>query len=369
MHKFLQALFQMFLKQLYILNFKNIENKEFSFSPKLNCLVGNNGVGKTNSLDAIYHLSMTKSYFNTTTLYNIRLGEDFYLIEGNFQKEDRQEHIVCSVKRGQKKILKRNGKVYEKLSEHIGAFPIVIVSPSDRDLIHEGSETRRRFLDSMLSQIQPHYLEDLLHYNKILSQRNSLLKIMAEKQYFDDITLDIYDEQLSLYGEKIFQERSAFLTSFLPYFQEQYKRLSQGRETVDIHYESSLKKEKLKTLLKRSIEQDRIVQYTTVGIHKDDLIFSINNQPVKKFGSQGQQKSFLIALKLAQFHSIYKQTSVTPILLLDDIFDKLDAQRVTQLIHLVTEAPFGQVFISDTDKDRTERIVKEITLDYQVFTL
>ena len=359
----------MYLKRLYILNFKNLENKEFSFSPSLNCLIGDNGVGKTNSLDAIYHLGMTKSYFSSSTLMNIRLGEDFYLIEGNFEKEGREETVVCSVKKGQKKILKRNGKLYEKLADHIGAFPIVIISPSDRDLIHEGSEARRKFLDGLLSQLYPSYLDTLLRYNKVLAQRNTLLKSFHEGQYLDPDTLDIYDDQLSLYGNKIFQVRLAFLESFLPIFQEQYTHLSQGKEQVNIRYESRLLGQDFKNLLKESFPQDSAAQYTTVGIHKDDLLLEINGQLVKKFASQGQQKSFLIALKLAQFHCLYKQTKTTPILLLDDIFDKLDSKRVAQLISLVTRPPFGQVFLSDTDKDRTENIVKETTSNYHLFYL
>ena len=351
------------------MNFKNIESRDFSFSPSLNCLIGDNGVGKTNSLDAIYHLGMTKSYFSSSTLMNIRLGEDFYLIEGNFEKEGREETVVCSVKKGQKKILKRNGKLYEKLADHIGAFPIVIISPSDRDLIHEGSEARRKFLDGLLSQLYPSYLDTLLRYNKVLAQRNTLLKSFHEGQYLDPDTLDIYDDQLSLYGNKIFQVRLAFLKSFLPIFQEQYTHLSQGKEEVSIRYESRLLGHDFKSLLKESFPQDSAAQYTTIGIHKDDLLLDINGQLVKKFASQGQQKSFLIALKLAQFHCLYKQTNTIPILLLDDIFDKLDSKRVAQLISLVTRPPFGQVFLSDTDKERTENIVKETTSNYHLFYL
>ena len=359
----------MYLKQLYILNFKNLENKEFSFSPQLNCFVGDNGIGKTNSLDAIYHLGMTKSYFSSSALHNIRLGEDFYLIEGTFLKDSREEQVVCSVKKGQKKVIKRNGKLYDKLSEHIGAFPIVIVSPADRDLIHEGSEARRKFLDGMLSQVRPHYLQTLLRYNQALTQRNSLLKLMHERAYFDPDTIAIYDEQLALYGKQLFEERKTFLEEFLPIFQKQYEAISQGKEQVSIRYLSSLEGQNFKQLLTQSLPQDRVAQYTTIGIHKDDLAFTISEQPVKKFASQGQQKSFLIALKLAQFYSIYAHAKVAPILLLDDIFDKLDSKRVGQLLQIVTHPPFSQVFLSDTDKERTEQIVKEITPEYQIFTL
>ena len=360
----------MILKRLYILNFKNIADKEFSFSEKINCFVGNNGIGKTNSLDAIYHLGMTKSYFNTTTSYNIRLGEEFYLLEGTFLEENREENVVCSVKKGQKKVIKRNGKIYDKLSEHIGAFPVVIVSPADRDLIHEGSDTRRKFLDGMLSQVQSSaYLDALLRYNKVLSQRNSLLKQFYENQHTITDTLPIYDDQLDHYGTKIFQIRKDFIREFVPIFQEQYAHISKGKEKVDIQYDSQLNNQDLKTLLKSHFSQDISIQYTSQGIHKDDLIFSINGQPMKKFASQGQQKSFLIALKLAQFHYLYKATEVTPLLLLDDIFDKLDNERVSQIIHLVISPPFGQIFLSDTDSKRTEEIIREITPNYQIFKL
>ncbi|MFC2273713.1 MAG: DNA replication/repair protein RecF, partial [Capnocytophaga granulosa] len=299
----------------------------------------------------------------------IRLGEDFYLIEGTFLREGREEQVVCSVKKGQKKVVKRNGKLYDRLSEHIGTFPIVMVSPSDRDLIHEGSEARRKFLDGMLSQVRPLYLQTLLRYNQALTQRNSLLKLMHERAYFDPDTVAIYDDQLSLYGQELFKERKAFLEEFLPIFQKQYQSISQGKEQVSVSYFSPLEGQDFKQLLSQSISQDRAAQYTTIGVHKDDLVFTIEEQPVKKFASQGQQKSFLIALKFAQFLSIYEHTKVAPILLLDDIFDKLDSKRVGQLLRMVTLPPFSQVFLSDTDKERTEQMVKEITTEYQIFTL
>ena len=266
-------------------------------------------------------------------------------------------------------MVKRNGKLYDRLSEHIGTFPIVMVSPSDRDLIHEGSEARRKFLDGMLSQVRPLYLQTLLRYNQALTQRNSLLKLMHERTYFDPDTVAIYDDQLSLYGQELFKERKAFLEEFLPIFQKQYQSISQGKEQVSVSYFSPLEGQNFKQLLSQSISQDRAAQYTTIGVHKDDLVFTIEEQPVKKFASQGQQKSFLIALKFAQFLSIYEHTKVAPILLLDDIFDKLDSKRVGQLLRMVTLPPFSQVFLSDTDKERTEQMVKEITTEYQIFTL
>lgn len=354
----------MFLKRLSILNFKNIQTKEFIFTPKINCFVGNNGVGKTNSLDAIYHLGMGKSYFNPSATQNIAFGEEFYLLEGTFNREKREEIVVCSVKKGQKKIIKRNGKTYERIADHIGNFPVVIVSPADRDLITEGSEERRKFLDGVISQINNSYLQNLINYNKVLAQRNSLLKYFFENKTYDNTTLSIYDEQLSLYGNAIYEERINFINHFIPLFQYQYEMISKGNENVTLRYESSLSNKKFIDLLLENRQKDLSAQYTTQGIHKDDLIFEIERNPIKKFGSQGQQKSFLIALKFAQYQIIKNQTNITPILLLDDIFDKLDSSRVSQIISLVSEENFGQVFISDTDFMRTENIVKNIFNEY-----
>ena len=354
----------MFLKRLSILNFKNIQAKEFIFTPKINCFVGNNGVGKTNSLDAIYHLGMGKSYFNPSATQNIAFGEEFYLLEGTFNREKREEIVVCSVKKGQKKIIKRNGKTYERIADHIGNFPVVIVSPADRDLITEGSEERRKFLDGVISQINNSYLQNLINYNKVLAQRNSLLKYFFENKTYDDTTLSIYDEQLSFYGNAIYKERINFINHFIPLFQYQYETISKGNENVTLRYESSLSNKKFIDLLLENRQKDLSAQYTTQGIHKDDLIFEIKQNPINKFGSQGQQKSFLISLKFAQYQIIKNQTNITPILLLDDIFDKLDSSRVSQIISLVSEENFGQVFISDTDFMRTENIVKNIFNEY-----
>lgn len=354
----------MFLKRLSILNFKNIQAKEFIFTPKINCFVGNNGVGKTNSLDAIYHLGMGKSYFNPSATQNIAFGEEFYLLEGTFNREKREEIVVCSVKKGQKKIIKRNGKTYERIADHIGNFPVVIVSPADRDLITEGSEERRKFLDGVISQINNSYLQNLINYNKVLAQRNSLLKYFFENKTYDNTTLSIYNEQLSLYGNAIYEERINFINHFIPLFQYQYETISKGNENVTLRYESSLSNKKFIDSLLENRQKDLSAQYTTQGIHKDDLIFEIEQNPIKKFGSQGQQKSFLIALKFAQYQIIKNQTNITPILLLDDIFDKLDSSRVSQIISLVSEENFGQVFISDTDFMRTENIVKNIFNEY-----
>lgn len=359
----------MILKSLSLLNYKNFDSKTFIFNEKINCIVGNNGMGKTNVLDAIYHLSFGKSYFNPVATQNIKHDTDFFVVNGDYVKHDKSEKIIISLKRGQKKIIKRNGKDYEKFSEHIGFLPLVIISPADRDLIIEGSDTRRKFIDSVISQSDKSYLTDLINYNKILTQRNALLKYFALNHTFNSDTLDVYNSQLTDYGTKIFKKRDAFLKEFIPIFKSRYQVISQDNETVNLVYQSDLFENQLDTLLKNTINKDKALQYTNVGIHKDDLHFNIEEHPIKKFGSQGQQKSFLIALKLAQFDFIKKQSGDNPILLLDDIFDKLDEQRVSQIIKLVDNDIFGQIFISDTHADRTENAIKQVHQSYEIFKL
>ncbi len=359
----------MYLQKISLVNFKNIESQSFDFQQKINCFVGNNGVGKTNVLDAIYYLSFAKSYFNAVAGQNIRHGEGFFMVEGDYLLNERSEKIVCSLKRGQKKVLKRNGKSYEKFSEHIGQLPLVIISPADRDLVTEGSDTRRKFIDGVISQQNKRYLQDLISYNKVLSQRNALLKYFAANRTFDALNLSVYDDQLSEYGTRIFEVRKAFLEKFIPIFNEKYQIISDDKERVNLLYKSQLNDYSIKELLQKSLEKDKIIQYTTVGIHKDDLSFEIGEYPIKKFGSQGQQKSYLIALKFAQFEFIKQQSSVVPILLLDDIFDKLDESRVSQIIDLVNNDEFGQIFITDTHHDRTENILKQSNKPYQIFKL
>jgi DNA replication and repair protein RecF len=359
----------MYLQKLSLVNFKNLESQSFDFQQKINCFVGNNGVGKTNILDAIYYLSFAKSYFNSIAGQNIRHGEAFFMIEGDYVLNDRTEKIVCSLKKGQKKVLKRNGKNYEKFSEHIGQLPLVIISPADRDLVTEGSDTRRKFIDGVISQQNKNYLKDILSYNKVLTQRNALLKYFAANRTFDALNLAVYNEQLSEYGARIYKVRKAFLENFIPIFNEKYQIISGDKESVNLVYKSQLNDFSIKELLQKSLEKDKILQYTSSGIHKDDLSFEIGEYPIKKFGSQGQQKSYLIALKFAQFEFIKQQTNVLPILLLDDIFDKLDESRVLQIINLVDNDEFGQIFITDTHSERTENIVKQSNKPYQIFKL
>jgi len=359
----------MHLHHLSLLNYKNIAEANYEFDPKINCFVGKNGVGKTNVLDAIYHLAYGKSYFNPLAVQNIKHGEEFFVIDGTFEKNGRKEQIVCSLKKGMKKALKRNGKAYDKFSEHIGFVPLVIISPSDNDLIVEGSETRRKFLDTVISQLDAAYLQELINYQKVLAQRNALLKYFALNHTFDRDTLLIYNEQLNVMGQNIFEKRRQFLNSFVPIFSKHHEAITNSAESVSLVYDSHLHHKTLATLLDENLQRDRVLQYTSVGIHKDDLLFEIDGHPIKKFGSQGQQKSFLIALKLAQFEFIKKQGGVLPLLLFDDIFDKLDETRVAKIVQMIDNKVFGQIFISDTHPERTEAIIKATHQSYKIFAM
>jgi len=359
----------MYLKTISLFNYKNFSEANFDFDTKINCFVGKNGIGKTNVLDAIYHLSYGKSYFNPLAVQNIKHGEEFFVVDGTFEKNERKEQIVCSLKKSQKKVLKRNGKQYDKFSDHIGFIPLVIISPADRDLIVEGSETRRKFIDSVISQLDTTYLQKLIQYQKILNQRNALLKYFALNHVFENDTLSIYNEQLNGLGQRIFEKRKQFLEDFIPIFNKHHQAITGSEEMVRLVYESQLFDKSLLTLLQENINKDRALQYTSVGVHKDDLSFEIDAHPIKKFGSQGQQKSFLIALKLAQFEFVKKQSGVKPILLFDDIFDKLDETRVEKIVEMVNNDIFGQLFISDTHPERTENIVKSTHQSYKIFNL
>ena len=359
----------MYLKKIVLFNYKNFSEATFGFDHKINCFVGKNGVGKTNVLDAIYHLSYGKSYFNPLAVQNIKHGEEFFVIDGDFEKNNRTEQIVCSLKKGQKKILKRNGKQYDKFSDHIGLIPLVIISPADRDLIVEGSETRRKFLDIVISQLDPGYLQTIISYQKVLGQRNALLKYFALNHVYETDTLFIYNEQLEALGQHIFEKRKQFIADFIPVFNAHHQSITESSESVQLVYESHLHEKKLGSLLQENINKDRALQYTSVGIHRDDLAFEIDGFSIKKFGSQGQQKTFLIALKLAQFEFVKKQSGEKPILLFDDIFDKLDENRVEKIIEMVNNDSFGQLFISDTHPERTEAIVKSTHQSYKIFTM
>lgn len=359
----------MFLKQLTLTHYKNIEASQFDFQAPINCFIGNNGVGKSNILDSIYHLAFTKSYFNPSGVQNIQFGKEFFLIEGKFNKDGKEEKINCSLKKGQKKTVKRNGKVYNKIAEHIGLIPLVIISPADRNLIIEGSSTRRKFIDGVIGQTDNIYLKNLSDYNKILAQRNALLKFFAQNRTFDGDTLAIYNHQMSELAHPIFEKRKAFMEVLLPIFKKRHLSISNGAEEVDIRYASDLSENKMSDLLELNLEKDKLLQFTSVGIHKDDLDLLISGMPIKKFGSQGQQKAFLIGLKLAQFDFIKEKSGMNSIVLLDDIFDKLDQDRVTQTIQLFDNKSLGQIFISDTHEDRIKAALEMSSTAYEIFKL
>ncbi|WP_019038551.1 DNA replication/repair protein RecF [Psychroflexus tropicus] len=360
----------MILKKLSLINYKNFDQISIEFDSKINCFVGKNGIGKTNILDAIYHLAFGKSYFNPITSQNVKHGEDFFMIEGDFENGSKSEKVITSFKKGQRKLMKRNGKDYEKISEHIGTIPLVIISPTDRDLILEGSETRRKFMDGVISQGDKLYLDALLKYNKVLSQRNALLKYFAANRTFDETSLEVYDDQMIELGQIIFQKREKFIEEFKPILQKRYEEISNSREKISLTYRSQFNEEEsYKTILKSGLKTDLQRQFSNFGTHKDDLIFKIQSHSVKKFGSQGQQKSYLIALKFAQYDFLKSHYGVKPILLLDDIFDKLDEDRVSQIVSMVTHAELGQMCISDTHPDRTEEVVKKNANHYKMINL
>ena len=358
-----------YLKKISIINYKNIVDKEYNLDPKINCFVGNNGVGKTNILDSIYHLALGKSYFNLRNDQLINKNEDFMVIDGLFDLNGKKENIICSIKRGDKKNLKRNGKTYKKFSNHIGLIPVVLISPYDNDLINEGSSERRKFIDSIISQNNKEYLINLIAYSRVIQNRNSLLKQYNKSVDFDLDTIKIYDDQIIKLSEPIFMARKNFFNDFKDLVIEKYDQISENQEKISIEYKSDLFDSEIKNLIENSFQKDVILQYTSSGIHKDDFIFNLDGSRIKKFGSQGQQKSFLIALKLAQFEVLKAQSGNTPILLLDDIFDKLDAQRVERIIEMVNDTDFGQLFISDTHADRTEKAVQNVHQSYEIFKL
>jgi DNA replication and repair protein RecF len=359
----------MHLKSLSVLDYKNIEQAEITFCPKLNCFLGDNGAGKTNLLDAIYYLSFCKSFFNSVDLLNIKHGREFFMLQGKFLRGEADEIVSCGYRNGQKKHFKRNQKVYKKLSEHIGLFPLVMVSPSDSVLIAGGSEERRKFMDGVISQYDHGYLDSLIKYNRALLQRNNLLKKFADAKTFDEETILIYDEQLISYGKIIYQKRREFIDRIIPVFQYFYEFVSGGNEKVELDYNSSLSKEDFSDQLIGSREKDRVTLYTNVGVHKDDLDLIFDGFPIKKIGSQGQNKTYLISLKFAQFEFIKNASGIKPILLLDDIFDKLDANRVGKIIELVLQDRFGQIFITDTNRKHLEDIVIQMNSEYLIFMI
>lgn len=357
----------MHLKHLSLIQFKNYPEADLHFSEKINCFTGNNGVGKTNLLDAIHFLSFCKSAFNPNDSQHIYNDTDFFMIQGLYERKGFEELIQCGVKRGQKKSVKRNKKEYNSLSEHIGLLPLVMKSPADSDFIHLGSEERRKFPDTVISQFDPAYLSELIQYNRLLQHRNKLLKQGNAGQ--NASIFEVLNEQMNEYANEIHRKRSEFITNIIPVFQQYYTEISIGREEVKLQYESHLNDSDFLDLLRDSFSKDTVLQYTTKGIHRDDLNLLINEQAIRRFGSQGQQKTFLVALKLAQYQYIKEKTGLKPILLLDDLFDKLDSDRVERIIHLVTKNDFGQIFITDTNPERISHLLMRDSGNHHLFRI
>jgi len=359
----------MHLQKLSLINFKNYSDATLTFSIGANAFVGNNGSGKTNLLDAIHYLSLCKSYFNPIDTQNIKHDEDFFVVQGSYNIDGNEIEVYCGLKRNQRKVFKWNNNEYARLADHIGLLPVVMISPIDSMLITEGSEERRRFIDSIISQYDKLYLDDLINYNKVVSQRNALLKQFAVTRSFDSSALEIWDTQLINLGVKIYEKRLDFIGRFNPIFQKHYHFISEGKEEVTVFYESHHHRANFSETLKAAIDRDRAAQFSTVGVHKDDLIFNIGNHPVKRFASQGQQKSFVLGLKLAQFDFIKEIKQMKPILLLDDVFDKLDDLRVKRLMELVSKENFGQIFITDTHPERVKHIFADIHVPVKIFEI
>ena len=356
----------MILKRISILNYKNLEQVELDFSPKMNCFIGQNGMGKTNLLDAVYYLSFCKSSANPIDSQNIKHNQDFFVVQGSYLTDEGEpEEVYCGLKRRQKKQFKRNKKEYSKLSDHIGLIPLVMVSPADSELILGGSEERRRFMDVVISQYDREYLSALIRYNKAMAQRNTLLKAEVE---LDDELMNVWEEMMASAGEVVFRKRNDFINEFIPTFQSFYSFISQDQEVVNLSYESHAMQGNLLQIIRESRQRDRIMGYSLKGIHKDDLVMQLAEYPIKREGSQGQNKTYLVALKLAQFDFLRRTGSnTTPLLLLDDIFDKLDASRVEQIVKLVSGDKFGQIFITDTNRDHLDKILRKIEGEYKVF--
>ena len=358
----------MHLSEISLLNFKNVEESKIQLATKVNCFLGNNGAGKTTVLDAVYYLAFCKSFFNPIDSQNIRYEQDYFMIDANLHLDGEDNRIYCGLKKGEKKKFKYNQKEYERLSDHIGRVPCVMIAPADTALIREGSDVRRKFMDGIIAQYNRNYLEQLLQYNRVLAQRNAMLKhLWAERMPMDPTAFEVFNEQLHALGTSIFEVRQQFIQAYLPIFEEFYQLISGGAERVSISYQSHLQEGSLKSQLEQAVEADRRAHYTTKGIHKDDLNFTIHDHSMKKFGSQGQRKSFVIALRLAQFDYLKKLKSKKPILLLDDIFDKLDDSRVAALMGLVSDDYFGQIFITDANLHRVPSLFEDKKVSLKKF--
>lgn len=357
----------MHIGDISIVNFKNLKEVQLEFSSKLNCFIGKNGAGKTNLLDAVYFLSFCKSFSSATDLLNVSHDEQFFMLSGNYQRYEAHETISCGFKKGGIKQFKRNSKIYKKLVEHIGLFPLVMITPSDVNLILGGSDERRKFVDGVISQYNQIYLDNLMKYNRALQQRNMLLRQFASDHYFDADLLSLWDSHLVEYGAQIHKQRKEFVEKLIPVFQQYYSFISQDNELVSLVYESQLEQKSFDDLLRDSVAKDRALQYTSHGIHKDELVFFLGDHPIRKLGSQGQMKTYLVSLKLAQFDFIKAISGLKPILLLDDIFDKLDQYRVEQIVKVVSGQQFGQIFLTDTNREHLDSIIRKMDADYRIF--
>ena len=357
----------MHLREIQLLNFKNYNEAVIELSSGVNCFTGLNGSGKTTVLDAVHYLSMCKSYFTASDVQNIKQGENFSVLIGEFIHRDTSDKIFCSIRKDQKKIFKRNNEEYEKLSDHIGLFPVIMIAPQDHNLITEGSEIRRRFIDSIISQIDHDYLHNLITYNRFIVQRNALLKQCAQSGNADYGLFEYFDFKIGESGNVIYQKRKLFFDEFKIEFNKIYKFLTSGNENPDLDYESHLRSGHLESQLKANFGKDLDTNFTTTGIHKDDVVFRLNEMPVKKFASQGQQKTFVTALKLAHYEFMRQKKNLKPIVLLDDIYDKLDDERVSKLMQLVSEDEFGQLIITDTNATRIKNIFENINVELKTF--
>lgn len=353
----------MHLSKLQVSNFRNYENQYFEFSDGLNCVVGVNGSGKTNLLDAIYFLALCKSSIHNLDSNSIKFDADYMRIEGVFESKDK-ERITCTLPRIGKKVFSVDDSPYEKLNEHIGKYQVVLMAPDDTDIIRDGAETRRKLWDGILAQLYPAYLSNFLQYNKALDQRNSLLKQFAMQNYFDQDLINIYSDQILILGKKIHADRQKFILQFVPIFKNHFELLSDHKEAVEINYNSELSDDNFEEIFKKNIGQDMAAQRTTKGVHKDDYEFILDQKPLKKFGSQGQRKSFVMALKMAQFEIFTDNKNTKPLLLLDDIFDKLDENRISKLIEMINNGVFGQVFLTDARPNRTKQLLKDVKVNF-----
>ena len=357
------------LDRLSLVHFKNHAQGEFTFSPKLNALVGANGAGKTSVLDAVHVLCMTRSFFHSSDAHCIQFDAPFLVVQGEFRAESGSTPVYCGLKRGEKKVFKADDAEYPRISDHLGRFPVVMISPGDHDLLHGGSEARRAFMDSVIAQSDRSYLEALKNYQHALKQRNASLKYFAANRVFQADTLELYDAKLIELAPVLHAARVRFAAQFAPLLQDAYERISGGREQVALHYQSALSEQSMESLLADRLPKDRVLQYTSAGPHREDLEFSVHGHPLQRVGSQGQQKSFLIALKLAAFAVLHQTLGRKPILLLDDVFDKLDAQRVEGLIRMVNDQRFGQIFVSDTHPERTAALLKALDQESMIHDL